>query len=79
MRLESEQRGFSNITTREELVYVTIERRLATAIAATWARRAPERSRGWVSRVELDDEDLQLDTDLPRGPFISFQLSRAES
>ena len=76
MRGESEQLGFTKITTRADLVYVTSERRLATAIAAAWGKRPPQRSRGWVYRVELDDEDVQLDTDAPRGPFFSFQLRK---
>lgn len=30
-----------------------------------------------VYRVEFDDEELEADADLPRGPFVSFQLTQA--
>ncbi|WP_291049821.1 hypothetical protein [Herbiconiux sp.] len=77
MRGESERAGFRRITTSVGLVYVTTERSLAVAVAAYWSRREPGRGRGWVYRIELDDNDLVPDDDLPRGPFISFQLPRA--
>jgi hypothetical protein len=76
MRGESELAGFSRITTAANLVYVTTERSLGVAFAACWPSRAPGRGRGWLYRVELDDDDLIPDDDLPRGPFISFQLPR---
>lgn len=77
MRGESERAGFRRITTSAGLVYVTTERSLAAAAAAYWSKREPGRGRGWVYRIELGDEDLAPDDDLPRGPFISFQLRRA--
>ncbi|MCS5732311.1 hypothetical protein [Herbiconiux daphne] len=77
MRGDSERAGFRRITTAAELVYVTTERSLAAAAAAYWAKREPGKGRGWLYRVELDDDDLVPDDDLPRGPFISFQLPRA--
>ena len=76
MRHESRQAGFKRITTADDLVYVTTERSLATAVAAHWSKRTPGSGRGWLYRVELDGEDLVPDDDLPRGPFISFQLSK---
>lgn len=77
MRGEIEQAGFKRITASPDLVYVTTERSLAAAIAASWGNRGSSKGRGWVYRVELDDEDLVPDEDLPRGPFINFQLRRA--
>jgi hypothetical protein len=75
MRHHIRQSGFERVTAADTFVYVTTQRQLAAAIAA-WSRREPGNGRGWLYRVELDDEDLTLDDDLPRGPFISFQLSR---
>lgn len=77
MRHEIAGSGFSRSTASDHLVYVTTDRRLAAAIAAYWGRRESGNGRGWLYRVELDDEPLAPDDDLPRGPFISFQLSRA--
>lgn len=76
MRHQIRQSGFARITAADTFVYVTTERPLAAAIAAYWSRREPGNGRGWLYRVELDNEELALDDDLPRGPFISFQLSR---
>jgi hypothetical protein len=56
---------------------VTTERSFAAAVAAYWSKREPGRGRGWVYRIELGDNDLAPDDDLPQGPFISFQLPRA--
>ena len=75
MKGEVERAGFDRITVSTALVYVTTERSLAAAFAAFWARR--ELGRGWLYRIELDEVDLVADEDLPRGPFISFQLPRA--
>lgn len=74
MRSSLVQGGLGRVTTREDHVYVTTERSLARAVAAYWNKRAPGNGRGWVYRVELDAHDVALDEDLPRGPFISFQL-----
>jgi len=66
------------VRTRDHLVYITTEKHLALASAATWMSRAPGNGRGWLYRVEIDDDvELELDEDIPRGPFISFQLRRA--
>lgn len=77
MRDDSRRAGFSRITTATDRVYVTTERPLAAAAAAYWSTREPKKGRGWLYRVELDDDDLTPDEDIPRGPFISFQLPRA--
>ncbi|MGC0371258.1 hypothetical protein [Microbacterium sp. SLBN-111] len=77
MKSDSERAGFHRITTAADLVYVTTERSLGAAAAAYWAKREPGKGRGWLYRVELDEDDLIPDDDLPRGPFVSFQLPRA--
>ena len=77
MRQESIDAGFKRIATSESQVYVTTERSLARAIAAHWSARERGRGRGWVYRVDLEEFDLAIDDDLPRGPFISFQLPSA--
>lgn len=70
--------GLGTVRTKDDLVYVTTERPLALASAASWMSRAPGNGRGWLYRVEIDDDvEVYLDDDLPRGPFVSFQLSRA--
>ncbi|MBF4562865.1 hypothetical protein ITJ43_12040 [Microbacterium sp. VKM Ac-2870] len=76
MRERSEAAGFTRVMTSEDLVYVTTERALAAAFAADWTTRMPGIGRGWLYRVDLEDHELVLDDDLPRGPFISFQLPR---
>ncbi|MFJ3490617.1 hypothetical protein [Leifsonia aquatica] len=74
----SARAGLRNITTNRDLVYVTIERRLAVLYAAHWAHLDRGSGRGWVYRVALDEEHtLAPDSDLPRGPFVSFQVPRA--
>ncbi|MBS1674392.1 MAG: hypothetical protein JSS74_10550 [Actinobacteria bacterium] len=77
-RLTQQSAGVGPVRTREDLVYVTTEKNLALASAASWMSRARGNGRGWLYRVELDDGvELELDDDLPRGPFVSFQLRRA--
>lgn len=66
------------VRTRRDLVYVTTEINLALVSAASWLTRAAGNGRGWLYRVELEgDVEFDLDEDLPRGPFVSFQTSRA--
>lgn len=77
MRDISQDAGFSNITTSRNRVYVTTERSLAAAIAAAWSTRVGSAGWGWVYGVEIDDEDLEPDADMSRGPFTSFQTPRA--
>lgn len=71
------QQGLGRVVSFADRVYVTTDRRIARAAAANWARRFPNGGRGTLYRVVLDDVALELDADLPRGPFECFQVERA--
>jgi hypothetical protein len=77
-RAAQQHSGVGPVRTSEDFVYVTTEQRLAVVSAASWMSRASGNGRGWLYRVEVDEDvELELDEDLPRGPFVSFQLRRA--
>jgi len=73
----TEALGFSNVTSRTDRVYTTTDREIGRAIAAYWGRRPPQQGRGWLYQVAVDEGGLELDEDIPRGPFVSFQSESA--
>jgi hypothetical protein len=75
MRDEALRDGAGRIVAFHESVYVTSERDLAAAFAANYHRRT--RRRGSLYRIVLAADSLSFDRDLPRGPFICFEVRSA--
>jgi len=75
MREEAVQQGLPKVISFTDRVYLTSAMDLARAVAANYWHRSGRR--GSLYRVELSAHPLELDRDLPRGPFICFETRAA--
>lgn len=69
------EQGMSNISQRDDRVYVTTDRRLAEAWAGIWTPDGVHHGGGALYRVEADE--LEADQDLLSLVGVSYQAPRA--
>ena len=73
----SRSEGHEDISYRDDRVYITTDRRLATAFAAYWSSKVNQIGLGWLYAVQAAADDLEPDTDLLSSPGLSFQVPSA--
>jgi hypothetical protein len=63
---------------RKDRIYITTDRFIAVGVAAHYAKRpGSEKNWGAVYQVMIGPDDVEIDTDTPKGPYVTFQCTAA--
>ncbi|GLK17326.1 hypothetical protein [Herbiconiux flava] len=63
---------------RKDRIYITTDRFIAVGVAAHYAKR-PGSAKNWgaVYQVMTGPDNVEIDTDTPKGPYVTFQCTTA--